>query len=426
MGTAYSFLDAEKKTWTSHDLQFDGTIREANLKTLESIKDGENVYLGFTNSSYGGLSYQHWFVTNNTYYIEFGSPTIDIYKARVNINNSPRDYKPYQKSYLMSTDIRERVKHVLGMSNYSLCLRNCEHVANYIIRNRWFSDQMETEGTLLKTFRSYFLGNQVVLVNTFPSNIRTNVFDHNRKSKELYDFTHDHLCASNLTYYLDSNENTYNILFIGPTGAGKSHLINVFFNQKICESNCSTQSVTREIYFIRGRGKVYNVNENQSIMQDIIVTDTIGLCDTEWDATAIITMIKNRVCSNIKFLDLVFVVIKAGRLPEVHIDNINKVLEWLKFKKMSTRNENARFVFVITNSEVLNEVQRNELSKEIKLKFEMGPNDYITYTGFPPQENLNELTRQRLIDSWNSLKKIPNNVNNNNTKKIDLNPCWIL
>ena len=57
----------------------------------------------------------------------------------------------------MDQEIRERIFHVLGMKNYSLCLRNCEHVVNYKIRNRWISSQMEEEqGVIFNSFKSYF------------------------------------------------------------------------------------------------------------------------------------------------------------------------------------------------------------------------------------------------------------------------------
>ena len=35
-----------------------------------------------------------------------------------------------------------RIINVLGVTNYSLSVRNCEHVANYIFNNAWFSKQI--------------------------------------------------------------------------------------------------------------------------------------------------------------------------------------------------------------------------------------------------------------------------------------------
>lgn len=146
------------------------------------------------------------------------------------------------------------------MSNYSLCLRNCEHVANYIYRNRWMSAQMDSqEGKIFDYFISYMMDENKRLINTFPSCIRPYIFGGN-KSK-LYSFIDGNFVASKFDYYLDHSEDTYNILVIGPTGAGKSHLINVIFNESICDSRASHKSVTREIYFIRGRGEVYDLDK---------------------------------------------------------------------------------------------------------------------------------------------------------------------
>ena len=74
------------------------------------IKDGKYIYLAFTESCWGNIKYAHWFVTDGTYFIEFGSANLDIYSARVNINTLTREYKldannPKQK---MNESIRNR------------------------------------------------------------------------------------------------------------------------------------------------------------------------------------------------------------------------------------------------------------------------------------------------------------------------------
>ena len=39
MGNSYSYMETEKKTWVIHNLNFDSSIRAANLNTLQNIKD---------------------------------------------------------------------------------------------------------------------------------------------------------------------------------------------------------------------------------------------------------------------------------------------------------------------------------------------------------------------------------------------------
>ena len=296
-------------------------MREANLNQLNLLADDLEIYLGYKEMEYGVIKYSHWFVTDKTNFIEFGSVSLDIYKSRVTINSFPRDYSLTDSKTKMNEQIRSRIRHVLGMSNYSLCLRNCEHVANYIFRNKWVSTQMdETRGVIFDMFKSSLLGQNKLLVNTFPSCIRPHVFNEN--SKKIYSFIEDNFVATRFDYYLDSNEETYNILVIGPTGAGKSHIINVMFNQEICQSEVSHHGVTREIYFIRGRGNVYNLKEKKFKEQDVLVADTIGLCDPEWkDNNAIIELIKGRIKGNFKYVDAVYIVFRADRLLKEYIES---------------------------------------------------------------------------------------------------------
>lgn len=437
MGKAYSYLQAEQKTWIEHNLQYDGDVRSANLNILEKITDGENITLAYTTSSWGNIEYQHWFVTNGVYYIEFGSASQDIYNARVTINTSTRTYNfDGSQTRQMNQEIRDRVRHVLGMSNYSLCLRNCEHVANYIFRNRWISQQMDSNGALLTNFQNYLMKNQKVLVNTFPSNLRLHIFKDQQTAK-LYDFITNNYVATRFDYYLDYKENTYNILVIGPTGAGKSHLINVFFNQKICDSEVSHKSVTREIYFVRGRGQVYDFKEKKYQMKDIVVADTIGLCDTEWNDELIISMIKGRINSNFRYIDAVYIVFRADRLLPIYIENIKKVLKWLNYNKNT-----LRFQFVGTYADFLTANEKEKLQKQaieifgleetqrqvynIASRSELFTFNSLIYTGFPPQETLNELTRTRVINSWRDLYFLLGYIPNSDRISLKNSSCTII
>lgn len=413
----YSFLEAEKKTWIYHNLQYDKSVREANLPILRHIKDGTDIYLAYTTNKWGGIEYQHWFVTDRKYFIEFGSQSVDIYRARVSINTDvPYTFSLESKNGTltrkMDKDVRQRILHVLGISNYSLCLRNCEHVANYIFRGRWVSTQMDSDkGALMNKFRTYMMSNQIRLVNTFPSCIQPHIFN-DESSTKLYSFITTHYVANGFQYYLDDKENTYNVLVLGPTGAGKSHLINVFFNQKICESDVSHSSVTQEIYFIRGRGTVYNHSEKRFEDREIVVADTIGLCDTEWDDNHIINLIKGRVSSNFKHIDAVYVVFRADRLLKDFVINIKMLLQWLQYQKGDNW---LRFQFVGTYADYLDVAKKNSLRKEATKIFGLGQThkflytkkfESLVYTGFQPEDTLNEVTKPRVEESWESLKML--------------------
>jgi hypothetical protein len=83
-------------------------------------------------------------------------------------------------------------------------------VANYVFRSKWVSTQMTNKGDLWGKFQDYMIGNVKLLVNAFPDVIRPHVFE--AKAPALYDFIEPRYIASNFEYYLDSNQDTHNII----------------------------------------------------------------------------------------------------------------------------------------------------------------------------------------------------------------------
>jgi GTPase SAR1 family protein len=270
---------------------------------------------------------------------------------------------------------------------------------------------MDVDSPLLQKFRDYFMKDTLRLVNTFPSNIKPHFFA-NSKEKKVYSFINDNLVATQMDYYLDYNEDTFNILVIGPTGAGKSHLINTLFNNQICDSEAS---VTKEVYFIRGRGQVYDQNKKKIITKNILVADTIGLCDSH-SHNEMIELIKERVSTNFKFIDAVYVVFAANRLLDVYVENIKKILNLLSYKQDSSVNSDLRFMFVATQAEFLSNEDRERLKNEFKEKFSIHTDRYnvltgehyenIIFTGFMPEKYLNKEGKERVKSDWTSLTRI--------------------
>jgi hypothetical protein len=168
----------------------------------------------------------------------------------------------------------------------------------------------------------------------------------------------------------------------------------------------------------------------------LLVADTIGLCDPEWkDNNAIIELIKGRIKGNFKYVDAVYIVFRADRLLKEYIDNINKVLKWLKYAQ-GDRNEyknntSVRFVFLGTYSDYLNVEQKKRLAEEDKSIFNlenttrylMSDNnrsvESLIYTGFPPEEALNELTKSRVQECWEKLSIVRKNPGNYERILID-------
>jgi len=253
------------------------------------------------------------------------------------------------------------------------------------------------------------VGNVKTLINSFPDTIRPHIFE--EKQPPIYSFTSPHYTASNFEYFLDYEESTHNILLIGPTGSGKSHLINVICNRQICDSETSLVSVTREIYFVRCKATI------GSVMRQCVLADTVGLCDTNWDETEVLNLIKDRVSSNVKAVHGVFIVVSAARLTVDFAKSIKHMMGWLDYKK-----NRMRFRFVITHVEGESLEKQEKLKNQLREILELGDTTYyhnrdtdgqtlnkgnlIVCTGFPKEALLNDTGKASVSSSYNGLYKL--------------------
>ena len=392
----------ESKTWSQeHTIIFDENHRKASLDFLNLIKDDTLLCMAYSNnSSVSGLtSFQHWFIMTNDegytkHFIEFGSIDLDYDNARVDINIRPRKDIQIEKEFRLTEKVRQRIEHVLGMMNYSLCLRNCEHVANYIYDGKWHSKQVESYRRAI----NLPMGENAKNINIFPSKIIPHVLLEDNEEK-IYPFLSDQTLfkPTQMQYFLDDSPNTYNVLLIGPTGAGKSRLLNVLFNRKIVESAEGFDSVTKEIYCLRGRKPNNEILPNYN---EMILIDTIGLCDSSWDEKKLHHYIKGRINQNFKHVDIVLIAIRNQRiLPEVK-QNIKKMLDWLNYEKYS-----QRFVFVITKSDNLSLDKMRGLKDELRnsLKLPRLNDDAILFTDFPDSNDLTQNQTQSIQNGINQL-----------------------
>ena len=162
---------------------------------LKEIKDGTLMCIGYSNNaSLSGLEfYQHWFImasveSRTNYFIEFGSIDLDYENARVDINKRPKEEIKIENRFELITEkVRQRIEHVIGMKNFSLCLRNSEHVANYIFNGIWHSKQVEYFRSVLE----YPMRGKEKLINVFPSMIRPRPVLRDNKMKKVNSFSSD-------------------------------------------------------------------------------------------------------------------------------------------------------------------------------------------------------------------------------------------
>lgn len=390
MRSLASISKDEYKSWEeNHIVVFDKEHRKVSLETLNTFNDNSPLCIAHsTNSSISGLVYQHWFImtSNQIQFIEFDSFDFNYENARVNINTRPRE-KTIVSEFRLTEEVRQRIEHVLGMKNFSMCLRNSEHVANYIYKGEWYSSQVES---IIKVFKRP-IGKKEKCINKFPSRIKLNVLLEDKK--KIYEFISEEeiqlFKPIKLQYYLDKNTSSYNVLMIGPTGSGKSRLINVLFNRDIVESKSSLDLVTKEVYYISANKPNDQILANYN---EMILIDTIGLCDQDGDISE---TIKGRACEDFKSIDVVLVVIQTQRLSSEVEMNIKKLLDWLKYTEYY-----QRFVFLITKSGDLQKSQKSRLRRELEARFNLKPlnNDFdnVFFTDFPDDEDFTE-TKQNQI-----------------------------
>lgn len=225
MGTSYSHLEQEKFTWKYHCLLFDEVTRETNLNVIDKyFPDNSEIQLASLNVSNGGLDFQHFFITDEqgAHFLELSSSAQNSAEEcyathRVQCNTLPHtNYVvcPARGKAKLTLAIKERMIQMLGMCNYSLCLRNSEHVANYIFNGIWASFQMEGSGSLLSFFESMMTEDQRKKINIFPSTISPKTVKGSSCPK-LYSMIDRQYTPTRFQYFSDGNDDSYNILVVG-------------------------------------------------------------------------------------------------------------------------------------------------------------------------------------------------------------------
>ena len=278
MGNSFSSqFDDERASWSqTHKLNYIQSLREEQLKLVSKFK--KDLELRYRICHLYGIQYRHFWVTDGTWTIEFGGGSTGA-NNKIQVHSNMDDgFSTTEVRFTMTDEVKARMENVCGASNYSLALRNCEHVARYIHSGAWICFQMVGAGVLKQAF-FHHMAEHTKQINIAP--IELAVAEEESDKERLYAREDIEKGGAVVEYTTTKSElksedsKKYNILFLGPTGSGKSHLINHLFNRNVAKSDSTQDSVTKEIRFFEGclyigwvGGGVTNIPVN--------VIDTIG------------------------------------------------------------------------------------------------------------------------------------------------------
>ena len=307
-------------------------------------------------------SLTHRFVKCGDWIIEFGSGqglVAGVWQNSVDIHrNSRRDFVVKHKATI-SAEMVERMERVVGATAYSLLLRNCEHVANYIFEGRWLSMQTTQEGYIGKRLLEFVMDKEHrALRNLLPTELRVATV---ARGEPVYADLTPRVEYGFTQQVLDLNDSgAYNVVLFGPTGAGKSTLINLIFNQDVADAYDDPDSVTKNMTFYTGEGYVTEAHGSRlvPVKKRINLIDSIGFCDSHLSPKEVYRLIKEQITSNTATLHKV-VIVTSGRIEAQHKESIEQVLKWLKYEPSSgVWGPSASFHFVYTKMDGKSEAQR--------------------------------------------------------------------
>ena len=210
-----------------------------------------------------------------------------------------------EKDYILNKKTIERIDKVIGATNHSFLLRNSEHLVSYVLSGSWYSCQFENKTEREKFLRSEekqkkYYQNYLKYDNLFPGELQEKR-DKEKRHETIFEEDKDNLIFEGA--FSKDAANAFNILVLGKTGAGKSHIINLLYNQIVCEeASGDSHSKTRDIEITHSKPKHIKRNEKNVEEKTVNIADTIGICDDYHDNIKVRSMINLKIKPIYKYI----------------------------------------------------------------------------------------------------------------------------
>ena len=312
-----------------------------------------------------------------------------------------------ERTFKATAEVLERMNRVFSATNFSFCLRNSEHMARYIMEDSWLSLQLMREGEMRKYFGQILKPEHLRLIASLPSDLlaKETLVD----TKPIFDG------VDMVTYerYVSMEDikltsDAYNIVIVGPTGAGKSTLTNIFFNASVSRTRDQNAiSVTRSFLMVQGS---YTCSDNKQLKVNVV--DTMGLCDLFMEDEEAVRILSEAIFTEQTKIDKVVIVVGETPISTAHSAAIKVLLQELSYK-----NNKDNFVFLFNKTEGLDDDTKLRLLMEIGKELDVDM-DHRIPVALPGMGTLETLTYFRAGEAIGTNQADYNDPDSQNTINI--------
>lgn len=375
-----------------HELNIDIDEQEKQWSQLSKFKD--DLFLCYTVQLHpmARVEYRDYYITDGVTVFRFG-PVVPLADSDEGTHIVPDTYTntSTQRKFKKTDDVVNRMRKVCGARNHSIMLRNCEHVAKYIQSGSWLSSGATPGGWWGQVFQAHLTENANFLATQDPDELtEKHVMRTVFKGKPCF---LNYKRTKKAITQRDA-DTAYNVVVIGPTGCGKSNLINLMYNKTVRVSKESVDSIDRGVSITQGicNGSLFGYKN-----YPVNICDCMGFCDSELSGAEVFDKIQHTIEAAMVRVHRV-VIVCSGRLEKPQEEQIGRMVTWLKVKEHP-----FNFILVYTKCDKMTEAERETALNKIMSRLGLSPcttkrNKFPTSsTHGEPADGVNVISHQHAV-----------------------------